>query len=132
VRALVVDDSVASRHAVAGTLTSAGCAVECAADRAELEAWLGAQGARFDVIVLDLAMPEVGSGTAAWARGRPIVGLRSIRADGSAALPDRDLVTIVRKPVKEHELIDAVVSVARRPQPTASATASPPIANVAV
>jgi CheY-like chemotaxis protein len=132
VRALVVDDSMASRHAVAGMLTSAGHTVECAADRAELEAWLAAEGARFDVIVWDLAMREVESETATWARGVPIVGLRSIRADGSAALPDRDLVAIVRKPVKERELIDVVVSVMRRRQPTASTPASPPITNVAV
>ena len=130
VRVLVVDDSVTSRHAVAGMLASAGCAVECAADPAGLEAWLAAQDARFDVLVLDLAMPEVG--TVAWARGVPIVGLRSIRADGSAAVPGRDVVAIVRKPVKEDELIDAVVSVVRRPRPTGSASASPPIANVAV
>ncbi|HLY37342.1 MAG TPA: ATP-binding protein [Candidatus Binatia bacterium] len=133
-RALVVDDSVTSRQAVAGTLISAGCAVECAADRAEVDAWLAettARDARFDVIVLDLSMPEFGPGTDAWARGLPIVGLRSIRGDGGGALPDRNLVAVVRKPVKEHELIDAIVSVTR-PRPASCAPASPPIANIAV
>ena len=58
-RVLVVDDETLIRWSVAETLTDLGLDVEQAVDAASALAALEAAGPRFDVIVLDLRLPDM-------------------------------------------------------------------------
>ena len=78
------------------------------------------------------AISDLAPGTAPWEPRIPTVGLRSIRGEGAALLPGGDVVAVVRKPIKEHELLDAIASATRRAESAARATALASSADVAV
>jgi len=113
VRVLVVDANATSRHALERTLQSAGCAVRCAASGPEVELLLTRateQGERFDTALIDLSVPAE-----LLAQGPPIptVGLRSIRGAGTAAQLGGEYALFLRKPIEEHQLLDAIASLLR-------------------
>lgn len=125
-RILVVDGNATRRGALERTLRSAGCEVRGAASSPDVEALLteaSERSERFDALLLDLSVPGVAPGADSRVQGArppiPIVGLRSIRGEGTASPSRGELAAVLRKPIKEHELLATIASV------TLSADAAP-------
>jgi signal transduction histidine kinase/CheY-like chemotaxis protein len=117
-RVLVVDGNATSRGALERTLRSAGCAVRCAASGPEVGLLLTdatERSERFDAVLLDLSVHGLAPGADLWAQGAhppiPTVGLGSIREEGAASPPRGEFAAFLRKPIKQHELLDAIASV---------------------
>ena len=123
VRILVVDDEPDARELVRATLTQCGAEVtEVASVRAALEAL---EGARFDVLVSDIAMPDEDGYSL-------IRQVRSREAEGGGGIPALALTAYARiedrmsaidagyqqhaiKPIEPAELAAAVATLAGRP-----------------
>jgi CheY-like chemotaxis protein len=86
-----------------------GCTVRCAASGAEVEKLL-TEASRFDAALIDLSLPNLPE-VAELARPVPIVGLRSIRGDVTAATPCGPCARFLRKPIKQREVLASIVSV---------------------
>ena len=136
VRALLVDDVKMNLEILSRQLATTGLEVTCVDDGfealAELErAWH--RGKPYDIVFLDQMMPGL-SGEGLAQRVRSIAGLAetkmvmissggrySLSADGS-----RSLDAVLEKPVRQHELFDALVSLySRAPDHAAQATPAP-------
>jgi len=113
-RVLAVDDQEVNRTILARQLKSQGMQVVTAGSGTEAVAWLR-DGSRFDVILLDMQMPEMdGVELAAKIRERPehkltpavmltSLGRREVRSDAFAAF--------LTKPVKAAQLFDTLSKV---------------------
>lgn len=132
---LVVEDSPLNQMIVNAVLTSAGHRVEMANNG--LEAVMAAQAGGFDLILMDLSMPEMDGLTATrLLRGLPgaagAVPVIAMTADTEAAdrtrCLDAGMNDHVAKPVERTQLLDAV---ARWLKPAALRAAAPSCAPVA-
>ena len=121
-RILVVDGNATSRRALERALRSAGCVVEAAAGAPEAEALLAhpaATRARFDLLLVDLAIPRLQNQSPA----TPAVGLRSVRGEAITPRHPAQFAAVVRKPVKERELFQAIAAVTIVPDVASSSAA---------
>ncbi len=135
-RTLVVDDNATNREVLARSLQSNGMAVTCASDgpsalRIALEA--ASRGTPYELAVLDMMMPGMdGLQLARAIRGSPelpTMGLLLLTSVGGQGEPDEarraGVDAYLTKPIRQVQLLDALVSMlgraaTRRPQ------ASPP------
>ncbi len=127
-RVLVVDDNRTNRRILEEMLASwrmRPIAVECAPDAlAELERAAG-EGAPFRLVLLDAMMPEVDGFTLAAeivrhpALAAPTVMMLSSAAQAGDAARARDLgvVAYLTKPIKQSDLLDAILLALRPPLP---------------
>ena len=113
-RVLVVDDEALIRWSVTETLTGLGMTVEQAVDAASTLSAIDAAGWRFDVIVLDLRLPDMADLTllAAIRRRVPRAAVVLMTAFGTpeivTAAYDLGVVTVLNKPFELDELSRAV------------------------
>ncbi len=125
-RALVVDDNPVNRSVAAGMLEQQGHRVTLATNGREAVA--AARGHRFDLILMDLQMPEL-DGLAATARIRdaerslgwrtPIVAMTARAAEGDRArCLAAGMDDYVSKPVSRQQLLSAVARACAADMPT--------------
>ncbi|WP_412063612.1 response regulator [Rubrivirga sp. IMCC45206] len=143
-RVLVVDDTEVNRHILRRTLAGWGMAVvECASGAAAIDAAVaaGAAGAPFDLVVLDMQMPEMDGIDVATTLGllpghdAPALLLTSVARDASLRMraEDAGIAAVLYKPAKPAQLYDAfldlfgarVASAAQPTEPTELAEAGP-------
>ena len=134
-RVLVVDDNAVNRSVAAGMLGQLGHRVSIAANGREAVA--AARGHRFDLILMDLQMPEL-DGLAATARIReaevslgrrtPIVAMTARAAeDDRARCLAAGMDDYVSKPVSKQQLLSAVTRACANDAASSSApSAAPP------
>ncbi len=113
-RVLVVDDDEMLRATIQGMLLELGYDVACAADGASALAALGAPDAGFDLVLLDIVMPEMDGGrTLEQMRARgiaiPVIIASGFMSDVDAAVVERHGVAgYLRKPFTFAALANAV------------------------
>ena len=115
---LVVDDEPPVRALAETTLRRAGYATTGASDGLEAIEKLTAHRGRFDVIVLDLAMPRLGGAEAfpklrAICPGVPIVLLSGFAQDTVAHLLEEPAVFFLSKPCRPATLLNLVARAQR-------------------
>lgn len=113
----LVDDDQQVRASIAEMLRTAGAVVEEAADGAAGVALV--QARRFDVLVVDFAMPglsgsEVAEQVAAIDAGLPVILITGFADSAKLDAITSASVTILRKPFESHELLRQIRRVARR------------------
>ncbi len=114
-RVLLVDDEPVLRKAARRLLESLGCKLEEAADgRAAIEK-VKADPAAFDVVLMDVMMPDIGGIEAAETLRKVVPGLPVVLSSGfsEAPLPSRDGLLHLAKPYTAREL-DAVLRAATK------------------
>lgn len=114
-RALIADDSAASRRALARVLTAAGLQPMTVAGGVEAQAILESAGAQFGIAVVDAAMPGLdGIALCRWIAAEPrLAGLRVVlltvgEPPGEAERRALGLAACVAKPVAATELLRAI------------------------
>jgi signal transduction histidine kinase/CheY-like chemotaxis protein/HPt (histidine-containing phosphotransfer) domain-containing protein len=130
-RVLVVDDHPTNRDLLSHHLRSAGYEVDCAPGaQAGLDA---CASGRFDLVVLDVQMPEMDGYEAArrlrassdWRRTVPIVALTAdVRAECRAACHAAGMDAVVHKPIRRAGLLEALARVLCTRDPVQAGTAT--------
>ncbi|WP_010543396.1 response regulator [Sphingomonas elodea] len=113
----LVDDDPQVRASLAETLHTAGAMVEEASDGAAGVALV--QSKRFDVLVVDFAMPElsgneVAEQVAAIDAGLPVILITGFADSAKLDAMTSPNVTVLRKPFESQELLRKIRDVARR------------------
>lgn len=116
-RVLVVDDELLIRWSVAETLAGLGLAVDQAGDAKSALRFVTAEGKEFDVIVLDLRLPDMKdlSLLATLRQLQPNASIVLMTAFGTDEVVDRAIAlgvcSILYKPFELGRLVDAVYGV---------------------
>jgi signal transduction histidine kinase/DNA-binding response OmpR family regulator len=128
-RVLSIDDQEINRSIVARQLEAHGMAVTSAASGAEALGFF-AKGEKFDVVLMDMQMPEMdGIELAARIHSRPgcesipLVMLTSARRE----FTNHDFARVLTKPVKASQLCDALVKVLGGPSIDDAAKTNPAV-----
>lgn len=115
-RVLVIDDEALIRWSVAETLTGQGMTVDQAADAASALSAIDQAGWRFDVVVLDLRLPDMNDLTllASIRRRVPHAAVVLMTAFGTpeivTAAYDLGVVNVLSKPFELDELTRVVIA----------------------
>ena len=119
-RVLVVDDNATNRMVLLRTFQGWGCRPSLASGGAEafdLLAHAARSGEPLDLVILDMQMPDLDGVTTAQriraepaTRDVPIIALTSISRSVAERVADLGFVALVQKPIKQTQLLDAVVA----------------------
>jgi two-component system sensor histidine kinase/response regulator len=121
-RVLVVDDNATNRMFLLRTLQGWGCRPSVAAGGIEafdLLAHAARGGEPFDLVLLDMHMPDLGGSTTARriraepsTRDVPIVALTSVSRSAVEHASDLGFVALLPKPIKQAALLEVIVTAA--------------------
>jgi PAS domain S-box-containing protein len=135
-RVLVVDDNATNRMFLLKTLQGWGCRPALASGGAEafdLLAHAARSGEPFEVVLLDMHMPDLDGGSTAHrirkepsTRDVPIIALTSISRSMTERAQELRFAALLPKPVKQAQLLDALLASARPDVP------GPPAADASV